>query len=80
VQVELLNPGEPTKQYAVIFYQGDEAFSGLLDASGEVLSSFGHPGHQLGHTLAVDSKGNIYVAETDWGRRIQNFKPIKCWC
>ena len=30
MQVQLLNPGEPTKQYAVIFYQGDEAFSGLL--------------------------------------------------
>jgi len=31
MQVQLLNPGEPAKQYAVIFYQGDEAFSGLLD-------------------------------------------------
>jgi hypothetical protein len=31
MQVQLLNPGEATKQYAVIFYQGDEAFSGLLD-------------------------------------------------
>src|SRR6202023_1805405 len=31
MQVQLLNPGEPTKQYAVIFYQGDEAFSGLLE-------------------------------------------------
>jgi len=31
MQVQLLNPEEPTKQYAVIFYQGDEAFSGLLD-------------------------------------------------
>lgn len=31
MKVKLLNPGEPTKQYAVIFYQGDEAFSGLLD-------------------------------------------------
>ena len=30
MKVELLNPGEATKQYAVIFYQGDEAFSGLL--------------------------------------------------
>jgi hypothetical protein len=52
----------------------------VLDhASGKILSSFGRPGHQLGnfthgHTLAVDSKGNIYVAETDWGRRIQKFK------
>src|ERR1700691_4855113 len=31
MQVDLLNPGEPTKQYAVIFYEGDEAFSGLLE-------------------------------------------------
>jgi uncharacterized protein len=31
MQVQLLNPGEPTKQYAVIFYQGDEALSGLLE-------------------------------------------------
>lgn len=29
MQVQLLNPGEPTKQYAVIFYQGDEL---LLDS------------------------------------------------
>src|SRR6202045_5023220 len=31
MQVQLLNHGGPTKQYAVIFYQGDEAFSGLLE-------------------------------------------------
>lgn len=31
MKVQLLNPGERTKQYAVIFYQGDEAFSGLLE-------------------------------------------------
>src|SRR6266851_5689962 len=31
MQVQLLNTGEPAKQYAVIFYQGDEAFSGLLE-------------------------------------------------
>jgi len=31
MQVLLLNPGEPTKQYAVILYQGDEAFSGLSE-------------------------------------------------
>jgi predicted DNA-binding protein with PD1-like motif len=31
MQVQLLNPAEPAKQYAVIFYQGDEAFSGLLE-------------------------------------------------
>jgi hypothetical protein len=31
MKVRLLNPGETTKQYVVIFYQGDEAFSGLLE-------------------------------------------------
>jgi hypothetical protein len=45
-----------------------------------MLSSFGRPGHQAGdfthgHTLAVDSQGNIYVAETGDGRRVQKFVP-----
>ena len=31
MQVQLLNPGDQTQQYALIFYQGDEAFSGLLE-------------------------------------------------
>lgn len=49
--------------------------------SGEILSTFGRPGHQAGnfthgHTLAVDSVGNIYVAETATGRRVQKFRPV----
>jgi len=31
MQVQLLSAGENRKQYAVIFYQGDEAYSGLLE-------------------------------------------------
>src|ERR1700719_4869792 len=31
MKVQLLNSGEAAKQYAVIFCQGDEAFSGLLE-------------------------------------------------
>jgi predicted DNA-binding protein with PD1-like motif len=31
MKVRLLNPGEATKQYVVIFYQGDEAFSGMVE-------------------------------------------------
>jgi hypothetical protein len=55
----------------------------VLDhAGGNILTSFGRPGHQLGnfthgHTLAVDSKGAIYVAETNWGRRVQRFKVLE---
>jgi predicted DNA-binding protein with PD1-like motif len=31
MRVQLLSSGEQTQQYAVIFYQGDEAFSGLQE-------------------------------------------------
>ena len=60
---------------------GTEEVHILDHASGKILSSFGRPGHQIGnfthgHTIAVDSKGSIYVAETDWGRRIQKFKIV----
>jgi hypothetical protein len=54
----------------------------VLDhASGKILSSFGRPGHWLGnfthgHAIAVDSKGNLYVAETDTGRRMQKFSLV----
>jgi hypothetical protein len=54
----------------------------ILDhASGKILSSFGRPGHQIGqfihgHAIAFDSKGNLYVAETDWGRRVQKFAVV----
>jgi hypothetical protein len=49
-------------------------------ASGEILSTFGRPGHQLGafthgHTIAIDSKNNLYVGETHTGRRVQRFRP-----
>jgi uncharacterized protein len=31
MQVQMLSRGEPTREYAVIFAKGDEAFSGMLD-------------------------------------------------
>jgi hypothetical protein len=45
---------------------------------GTILSGFGRPGHMAGeftflHTVAVDSKGNLYLGETVGGRRVQKF-------
>jgi DNA-binding beta-propeller fold protein YncE len=54
----------------------------ILDhETGAELAKFGRPGHQIGefthcHTMDVNSKGNIYVAETDIGRRVQKFKIL----
>ncbi len=59
----------------------------ILDhASGKVLSAFGRPGHQAGefshgHPMAMDSKGNVYVAEVgvgnEAGHRVQKFKTVE---
>lgn len=51
----------------------------ILDRNSlEVLTSFGEGGHQPGefygnHSIATDSKGNIYVTETYRGQRVQRF-------
>ena len=42
MKLQLMNPGEPTKQYAVIFYQGDEAFSGLLEFAQQYHNTSAH--------------------------------------
>ena len=70
------------QKYLYMMNGGTEEVHILDHASGKILSSFGRPGHQAGnfthgHTLAVDSKGSIYVAETDWGRRIQKFRIVQ---
>ena len=50
----------------------------LRRESGTVVGKFGRNGRQAGsfhwiHNLAVDSKGNVYTAEVDSGKRIQKF-------
>ena len=48
--------------------------------TGQVLGNFGRNGRSAGqfhwvHNLALDSRGNIYTAEVDTGKRAQKFKP-----
>ena len=50
----------------------------LLRDTLEVLTTFGEGGRQPGefygpHSIATDSKGNIYVTETYRGQRVQKF-------
>jgi DNA-binding beta-propeller fold protein YncE len=68
------------QKYMYVVNGRNEQIHVLDHANGQILASFGRPGHQVGnfihgHTMAVDSRGNIYVAETDWGRRVQRFTP-----
>lgn len=68
----------PRLRYLYVMNGRNEQVHVVERDSGRILDSFGRPGHQLGnfthgHALAVDSQGNLYVAETDTGRRIQKF-------
>jgi hypothetical protein len=53
----------------------------FLRLTGEVLSKTGRGGRQAGeftavHSLAVDSKGNLYTGEVDAGMRLQKFRHL----
>lgn len=69
------------QRYLYVMNGGLERIHVIDRASGETLSTFGRPGHYPGnfthgHTIATDSAGNIYVAETNVGRRVQKFRPV----
>ena len=72
---------DPGQKFMYIINEIDEQIDIVDRASGLVLGSFGRPGHQVGefmhaHTMALDSKGNIYVGESVDGRRVQKFKVM----
>jgi DNA-binding beta-propeller fold protein YncE len=69
---------DPAQKYLYVANGRNEQIHILDHATGQLLGSFGRPGHQAGefdhaHTLAVDTRGNLYVGETDWGERVQKF-------
>jgi len=69
------------QRYLYVMNGGTEEVHIMDHATGETLSTFGRPGHMPGnfthgHTIATDSQGNLYVAETNIGRRVQRFKLI----
>jgi hypothetical protein len=63
---------------------GNEQMHIMDRAMGEILSSWGQPGHQAGtqftflHSVTKDSKGNLYTGETINGRRVQKFTHVEC--
>jgi len=72
---------DPAQKYMYAINEIDEEIDIVDRATGKVLGSFGRPGHQVGefmhaHTMALDSKGNLYVGESVEGRRVQKFKPV----
>jgi DNA-binding beta-propeller fold protein YncE len=69
---------DPQQKFLYLVDGHDEKIWILDRQSLEILTSFGDGGRQPGqfyavHSIAVDSKGNIYTTETYDGRRLQRF-------
>ena len=69
---------DPEQKYIYLADGRNQKVYIILRETLEVLTSFGDGGKQPGefygvHSIATDSKGNIYTAETYEGRRLQKF-------
>ena len=69
---------DPQQTYIYAANGVNEKINVLMRSTLQVVTSFGDGGRQPGeffgcHNLAVDSKGNLYVAETYTGARVQRF-------
>jgi DNA-binding beta-propeller fold protein YncE len=69
---------DPQQKYIYVADGRNQKVYILLRDTLEILTSFGDGGRQPGqfygvHSIATDSKGNIYTTETYEGRRLQKF-------
>jgi DNA-binding beta-propeller fold protein YncE len=69
---------DPQQKYIYLADGENDRIHILLRDTLEVLTTFGEGGRQPGefygpHSIATDSKGNIYVTETYRGQRVQKF-------
>jgi len=69
---------DPQQKYLYLADCKNEKVYIMLRDTLEILSSFGDGGRQPGqffavHSIAIDSKGNLYTTETYQGRRLQKF-------
>jgi len=71
----------PDQTLMYVINQNSATIEVLDRKSGEVLGRFGRAGNYPGqfnqaHGIAVDARGNIYLAENR-GRRVQKFRPVQ---
>jgi len=76
---------DQAQRFMFVLNEEDEQVDIFDHESGKLLSTFGRPGHQAGelshgHTMAIDSRGNIFIAEVgvgnEAGHRVQKFKIV----
>lgn len=72
--------GDPAQRFVYMVDMANSKVHVVARDSLQIVASFGRRGHWAGqfespHSLAIDSKGNLFVAETLQGRRVQKFVP-----
>ena len=73
---------DPGQTYIYVADGGNNQVHVLLRATGAKVSAFGRNGRMAGqfhwvHNIAIDSKGNLFTAEVDTGKRLQRFTPTR---
>jgi DNA-binding beta-propeller fold protein YncE len=71
---------DPAQRLMFVINQNNSEVDVIDRQTGQKVSSFGRPGSFPGqfnqpHGIAVDSKGNVYIAENR-GKRIHKFRPV----
>ena len=72
---------DTAQRYLYVADGRDEVIWTLDRESGQTLTGFGRLGHMAGeftflHTITMNSKGDLFTAETIGGRRVQKFKAV----
>jgi DNA-binding beta-propeller fold protein YncE len=72
---------DPEQTYLYVADGTNNRIHVLRRKTGELLSWFGTPGRSAGqfhwlHTMAIDSRGNLYTGEVDTGKRVQKFRRL----
>jgi hypothetical protein len=75
---DLVLSSDAAQRFLYVVDLGSDRVWVLERESGTLLGGIGRAGHMAGeftfpHTVVVDSKGSLYVAETVGGRRHQKF-------
>jgi len=78
---DLAFSNDPNQTFMLVVDVGGNRVWIIDRERGAIVSGFGGSGHMAGefnlpHTMAVDSKGNLYVAESGGGRRVQRFFKV----
>ena len=71
---------DPDQTYLYVADGANNQVHVLLRETGVEVSAFGRNGRMAGqfhwvHAIAIDSRGNLYTAEVDTGKRLQRFTP-----